>query len=378
MTVLVTSIKNTFLEVSEEEPQLAVGSHRRSRSCGDLPEATPDDAAPDSGSWTPSLPRDEAASEISTRDSLPELTLPVYKTVVKNTFLEVASPEPERLRKSRSEGDLQEAQATELFRACPPAVKPDVQQACLQQQALAAFRLLALQQQQLQLLWERQFLMAAASQGARPHTATITPNIPGANSPNAASMSAALASMAVAPMTNLSFQPALIKESAKTVPTSTEAEAEAAVTPVKSRRVRRRLKATLSRADADGASTPEKQSAQPKGKKPKATDAGPLPVGCIQSLPSEPASAQQPMEQEFQRGLPTMLTDFAELRRRSQGSAIRSCSSSSSSSSSDSDSAEESDIRVYRELEARIRRETHQRVAGLPKQGCSVGKIRRQ
>ncbi|CAE8640169.1 unnamed protein product [Polarella glacialis] len=125
MALLVTSVKNTFLNVFEEFQDMSSRCARRSRSCGDAPAevepqqpaeegttaAAPVAAAHRAANHELASPPRRETSETSTRSSEGKFAPQAYETIVKNTFVEFKETSEEQqwirgLRKSSSEGDL--------------------------------------------------------------------------------------------------------------------------------------------------------------------------------------------------------------------------------------------------------------------------------
>ncbi|CAE8694511.1 unnamed protein product, partial [Polarella glacialis] len=164
MALLVTSVKNTFLNVFEEFQDMSSRCARRSRSCGDAPAevepqqpaeegttaAAPVAAAHRAANHELASPPRRETSETSTRSSEGKFAPQAYETIVKNTFVEFKETSEEQqwirgLRKSSSEGDLPTTKE-----AWPAEVEVDATRDCEAEE----------QEQQLLLMQQVQSLLA--------------------------------------------------------------------------------------------------------------------------------------------------------------------------------------------------------------------------
>eukprot|EP00439_Symbiodinium_sp_Y106_P060185 s563_g8.t2 len=397
MTVLRTSVKNTFLEAFESElsPAQTTGM-QRSCSCSDLPDdvfrsKSNADAGPgDPGeTQTQSEQEQEEPEQGQGQEGLGGLFLggakasKGYRLVVKNTFVEVQAVQeddtPTQLRRSLSDGDMQapcddtegEAQREAQHEQCSP--EPD-QVLCLEA-AVRSCERNAASHQPLQQPTQ----MVAGSMAAPMLSHAAYSGVPDQGFAGIASFAAALgASIALGvpfspqlwAMQNMAAAQSVAVQAGSRMATGHEANAAEQVTPVKSRRRRVRGGGRASPKEAASVSsssiTPEKLE-KPSGRKTThskttskamqstATDAAtastpnvPLPVGWVQAFQKE---------SELVPSLSQRLEAF-HAQRTKQGevaAALASCDSSSSSSEGELSSGECD--RVYAELHARIHRE---------------------
>lgn len=385
MTVLRTSVKNTFLEAfeSEQSPAQTTGM-QRSCSCSDLPDdAFRSQSDADAGP-------EEPQSELEPRPGGPK----GYRLVVKNTFVEVQEDEtPAQLRRSLSDGDMQFcSRATcddaegedcedqhERCSHCSP--EPD-QVLCLEAAVPSCERNGASHQLPQQ---RTQMVAGSTAPPMLNHAACSTVSEQGfaGITSFAAALGASIAlgvpfSPQLWAMQNMAAAQSAAVQATARMATGHEANAMAQVTPVKSRRRRVRGGGRASPKEASSVSsnsiTPEKLE-RPAGRKTTqsktsskamrsaTTDATvasssnvPLPVGCVQVFQNDSESVPS---------LSQRLEAF-HAQRTKQGevaAALASCDTSSSSSEEDLSSGECN--RVYAELHARIHRQCmHLRATG--------------